>query len=142
MMTTTTVTAMTGEQWKAANFRFLEAEMERLRLLLHRRVLWLRKHWRHDSPQNYLGWVISDREADLLLSEKDRQEELNFYQVEPEAQQIGERLEQSSRELSARRQGLAESGNPAVIDLLAARFDLSAFERDLVLLCLDRKSVV
>jgi len=136
MMTTTTVTAMTGEQWKAANFRFLEAEMERLRLLLHRRVLWLRKHWRHDSPQNYLGWVISDREADLLLSEKDRQEELNFYQVEPEAQQIGERLEQSSRELSARRQGLAESGNPAVIDLLAARFDLSAFERDLVLLCL------
>src|SRR5260370_1235461 len=33
MMTATTVIPMTGEQWRSANFRYLEAEMERLMLL-------------------------------------------------------------------------------------------------------------
>ncbi|HZR30128.1 MAG TPA: ATP-binding protein [Terriglobales bacterium] len=136
MMTTATVTPMTGEQWRSANFRYLEAEMAWLRLLLHRRVLWLRKHWRRDSAQNYLGWAISDHEADLLLAGKDRQEELNFYKSDPEAQEISARLEEAVLRIAAQRREMEEAGSLASIDILAARFGLTAFEREMMLLCL------
>ena len=45
---------MTAEEWRTANSRYLAAEMERVRLLLNRRILWQRKHWRRATGQGYL----------------------------------------------------------------------------------------
>jgi hypothetical protein len=51
-------------RWLEANQTYLDAEMRRLRLLLQRRVLWLRRLWRHDPLENYKGLVISEVQAD------------------------------------------------------------------------------
>lgn len=135
-MMTATAIPIIGEHQGSANSRYLAAEMVRLRLLLHRRVLWLRKHWRRDPQQDYPGWAISDQEADMLLVGKDRQEEFNFYESDTEAREIGALLNEASREIFNQRREMEESGDWAALDVLAARFGLTAFERDVVLLCL------
>ncbi len=110
--------------------------MERLRLLVRRRVLWLRKHWQRDSPQSYIGWAITDHEADILLARKNKQEELHFYESEPEAKELSARLDEASLGLAALREEMQEAGAPASFDILASQFELTAFERDVLLLCL------
>jgi SpoVK/Ycf46/Vps4 family AAA+-type ATPase len=135
-MMSATATPVTDKQWTSANSNYLAAEMALLRLLLHRRVLWLRKHWRRDFQQSCIGWAVSDQEADTLLVGKDRQEELDFYESGPEAQEISTLLNSASLGISAKRREMEESGTPPAIDILAARFGLTAFERGLVLLCL------
>ena len=135
-MTTVTAARMTAEEWRTANSRYLAAEMQRLRLLLNRRILWLRKHWRREAAQNYLSWAISDQEADILLAGSDHQEELGFYESDPAAQSIAGSLVEVSRQLSAQREEMQAAGTSSPLDTLAARFELTPFERDVVLLCL------
>jgi winged helix domain-containing protein/ATPase family protein associated with various cellular activities (AAA) len=133
---TATLAAMTGEEWKTANSSYLVAEMERVRLLLRRRILWLRQHWRRDTTSSHLSWAISDHEAEGLLSAEDLQEEFAFYQSDPDAREVGALLEKSRLQISAQRQELQDSGAAAAVDVLSARFGLNSFERDVVLLCL------
>ena len=135
-MTTVTAARMTAEEWRTANSRYLAAEMQRVRLLLNRRTLWLRKYWRRETAQGYLSWAISDQEADILLVGKDRQEELGFYESDPAAQSIAGSLVEVSRQLSVQREEMQAAGTSAPLDTLAARFELTPFERDVVLLCL------
>ncbi len=135
MMSATEI-ATSRDLWTSANRRYLEAEAERLRLLVRRRVLWLRKHWQRDAPQTYLGWVITDREADILVAGKGRQEERHFYESDPEAKELSSRLDEASRGLSDLREEMQEAGAPASLDILASQFELTAFERDVLLLCL------
>ena len=71
--------------WQEANQTFLDGEMRRLRLLLQRRVHWLRRLWRHDPLENYQGLVISEAQADWLLAGEDHQAEALFYQEDLEA---------------------------------------------------------
>ncbi len=85
---TATATNITGEQWIAANSAYLSAEMARLRLLLRRRILWLRKQWRKDSATSYPGWAISDQEAAALLDGNNSRDEEAFYESDPEACEI------------------------------------------------------
>jgi ATPase family associated with various cellular activities (AAA) len=133
---TATLAAMTGEEWRTANLGYLAAEMERVRLLLRRRILWLRRQWRRDAAPGPLGWAISDHEAEGLLSTEDADEEFAFYESDSEARNITALLEASLLQIAARWQELQDCGAAAALDVLAARFGLSCFERDVLLLCL------
>src|SRR5215510_12557561 len=95
------VAPMTGEEWGSANSRYLETEMERLRLLLRRRVLWLRKQWRRDAPQGYMGMAITDHEADVLLLDGDKDAEFTFYRTDADAHEVGVLLEEVSARVAA-----------------------------------------
>jgi len=127
---------ITEEEWRSANAAYLAAEMERLRLLLRRRVLWLRKQWRRDSPQSYLGWAITDHETDMLLAGGIRQAELAFHDSDPEAREAARLLDKIFVRLSTLRQEMEEAGAETALDILAAGFGLDTFERDVILLCL------
>jgi hypothetical protein len=122
--------------WTAANRACLEAELVRLRLLLHRRVLWLRRLWKHDPLQAWQGLVISDQQADGLLAGDDPQGEARFYREDPEAVAIGGALAEASTHASELSQALREAGSPAALDLLAAMLGLTPFERGTLLLAL------
>lgn len=132
---TATAARMTAEEWRTANSSYLETETERLRLLARRRILWLRHHWRRDAAQGYSGWTITDQEADILLRGNDPQEELSFYQADPAAQSIAGSLDEISRQLSEQRAAMEAAGTSPALDMLAARFELTPFARDVLLLC-------
>jgi SpoVK/Ycf46/Vps4 family AAA+-type ATPase len=121
---------MPERDWNAANRAYLGAQLRRLRLRLRRRVLWLRHHWRHDTLQAYQGLVISEAQADWLLTGEDRSAEWEFYQRDPEASTVNAALAQAESELATWEQ----DGTPA-LEMLASSFALAPFERDVVLLC-------
>jgi SpoVK/Ycf46/Vps4 family AAA+-type ATPase len=115
--------------------RYLRRELERLRLLLGRRVLWLRQRWAAEASSEPTP-VITDARADRLLAGPDPAAERRFQAAHPDARRIGERLEDLERELAADLVELRASGHAAPLDTLQRLFGLSAFERDVVLLCL------
>ena len=125
--------------WTEANHRYLRGELERLRLLLRRRVLWLRRQWAQDAqsdPPGAHGFAIGNAMADRLLTLEDRRAEERFYATDPEALAIARALAEREGELARQRAALTEAGTPAALDVLAHLFDLSGFERDVLLLAL------
>jgi MoxR-like ATPase len=112
----------------AANRRHLEREVERLRLLLHRRVLWLRARWSEPTTLEEL--------ADRALEYEDREAEQAFYREDAEASDLTRRARELAAELRSHSRARAEAGSPLPIDTLERRFGLTPFERDVVLLCL------
>jgi hypothetical protein len=134
---TATADSITSMDWTDANRRYLEAELVRLRLLLQRRVLWLRQQWKHDPLQSYQGWIISDGQADWLLAGEDREAERRFYQLDPDAQQLTGALEVVGEHIVAGEAACAAAGAPPALQWLAQLFHLTRFERDVILLCLD-----
>jgi ATP-dependent 26S proteasome regulatory subunit len=120
-------------RWQEANEAYLAVQMRRLRLLVHRRVLWLRNRWQHDPLQNYQGLVVSEAEADRLLASEDREAEARFRRENPEAAAIGRSINELEGDLAA--QVEASTGPPA-LQMLIHLFDLTPFERDLLVLCL------
>jgi AAA+ superfamily predicted ATPase len=123
-------------RWRSANGSFLQAEMDRLRLRLQRRVLWLRQRWQKDAATERVNWAITDQEVDALLDSEHRQEEIEFYESDAVSREIHARLDQVDAHLDALRRDVEEAGTRPAIDLLATRFQLNAFERDVLLLCL------
>ncbi len=67
-MTTAPVRPVLAEQWAAANQAMLYRDLCRLRLLLKRRVLWLRAQWGPENASEYQGLLIRDVHADRLLA--------------------------------------------------------------------------
>ncbi|HVT16396.1 MAG TPA: AAA family ATPase [Thermoanaerobaculia bacterium] len=122
--------------WLEANRACLEAELRRLRLLLHRRVLWLRRQWKHDPLQAWQGLVISDAQADSLLAGDDPAAEARFYRDDPDAAAVGRALANAERQAAELRRELAEAGTPPALDLLVDMLGLSPFEREVLLLAL------
>jgi DNA polymerase III delta prime subunit len=122
--------------WTEANRACLEAELGRLRLLLHRRVQWLRRLWKHDPLQSWQGLVISDQQADSLLAGDDPEAEARFYREDPEASAVDRALADAATHAAELCRGLRETGSPAALDLLAAIMGLSPFEREVLLLAL------
>jgi ATP-dependent 26S proteasome regulatory subunit len=131
-----TETQVATKTWTEVNRNCLRAELHRLRLLLQRRVLWLRRQWQHDPLQNYQGLVISDAQADWLLAGEDRQAESRFYREDPEAAAISRSIAETERELAEQAQALMEAGTPPALEVLVHLFGLTPFERDVLLLCL------
>lgn len=122
--------------WRQANQAYLELELQRLRLLLQRRVLWLRSRWRHDPLQNYQGLVISEEQADALLAGEDRPAEMRFYKENAEAAAFSKPIAEITAALADRRQSGDDIGNPPALERLVQLFGLTSFERETLLLCL------
>ncbi|MEF8787968.1 MAG: ATP-binding protein, partial [Planctomycetota bacterium] len=106
--------------------------MHRLRLVLGRRILWLRRLWRDDSLSEYRGLVISDGRADRLLAGNDREAEREFYRQNPEAVELTRSIDETQDRLVSGDQSL----HPSALQDLAGRFELLDFEIDLLTLCL------
>jgi hypothetical protein len=119
-----------------ANHAFLRAEMARLRLLLERRVLWLREQWQSDPLQEYRGLVVSDAQADWLMAGPDPAAEAQFYRENPAAAALGRAVEDADAAARRRSEELAAAGMPPRSELLARLFGLTPFERSVLLLCL------
>jgi len=122
--------------WAEANARYLRGELERLRLLLRRRVLWLRRQWRSDSAGAIPGLVISESRAEALLEGDDRQAEARFYAENPDAAVVARSLEKLDHQLDEQRRALARAGTPIALDVLVQGFALSPLERSVIVLCL------
>jgi hypothetical protein len=122
--------------WRDANRRCLEGELERLRLLLERRVLWLRRHWALDAEADLGGLAISDAQAERLLAGGGREAEARFHREDDEARRIGDALAERERELETRRARLREAGTPAALDAVTRLFGLDGFEREVLVLAL------
>ena len=122
-------------RWREANEAYLAAQAQRLRLLIHRRVLWLRSRWQHDPLQNYQGVVVSEAEVNRLLAGEDRKAEASFWLEDPEAAAIGRSIS-DLEEPVVQAEASAEAGGPPALEMLVHLFGLTPFERDVLLLCL------
>ena len=122
--------------WHEANYRYLHAELERLRLVLKRHARWLRQEWDADPIADYHAAAVSDAQADRLLAPEDRAREQRFWREDQEAARITQAIAAAERELDRQRRELAQAGVVLPIEELAAIFGLNTFERDVVLLCL------
>jgi SpoVK/Ycf46/Vps4 family AAA+-type ATPase len=134
--TATETLANAGVQsWHEAHQRYLELELQRVRLRVQRRVTWLRRRWKQDPLQPYQGLVISEAQADALLAGDDRGEEVSFHQDDPESAVLTDALAAIAHQLAAQKQSWPDAAPLPPIDVLATLFGLTAFERDILLLC-------
>ena len=129
------------EEAVGALLDFPHGDVTRVRLLLGRRVLWLRRHWEHNPLREYRGMVISDQQADALLAGQDRAAEQAFYHDDPEAAGLSQAIEEHAGRLAERDAGLLAAGAPTPMQRLAAVLGLSPFEQDVLLLALAAEVV-
>jgi SpoVK/Ycf46/Vps4 family AAA+-type ATPase len=122
--------------WEEANWSCLQMELKRLRLLLHRRILWLRRQWKHDPLQEYQGLVISDAHADWLISGEDHQAEAQFYDEDKNASTVSKAIGNIETAIEMHIKAMTEAGQPPGLTFLVNLFGLSTFEQDVLLLCL------
>lgn len=122
--------------WTDANRVYLETEILRLRLLLRRRVLWLRSRWNQDPLRDYRDQVISEAQADLLLTGEAPQAESAFYQEDLKARKISKSITKVEQVLAGQEKELIETGRTTALKVLAHLFGLTPFEEDVLLLCL------
>jgi hypothetical protein len=122
--------------WQEANYRYLLTEMKRLRLVLHRSVLWLRTQWKQDPLQNYQESLISNELADRLLQGDQPAERARFHAHDPAALQLARALASVEHDLVLQFEDLDRRGQRPAIDLLVHVCQLTPFARDLLLLCL------
>src|SRR3954468_4135473 len=101
--------------WRDANWRYVKVELDRLRIVLRRRILWLREEWKNDPLQQHHGLVISDEKADHLLISPDARREEEFFRKDVSAIALGKALTQAERKLELSRNAFAESGRAPAI---------------------------
>ncbi len=129
-------TRLSSEAWRSANQAYLAASLEYLRLLLKRRVQWLRRHWQQDPLEDYKSLVISEAQADWLLNNDGRQAEARFYREDVHAAQISGSLAELETDIARQGETMADVGSPPAIEVLARLLDLTPFEIHVLLLCL------
>lgn len=123
-------------QLQDANQDYLATSLEWLRLILHRRILWLRQQWRHNPLQNFQMQVISDDQADWLLSSEDVSAELRFYQEDSSAKHISHDILNLKQKMVKNSQTFSTSNSGLPLDVLSQIFGLTSFDRVILLLCL------
>jgi hypothetical protein len=133
---TAPATEPTVMDWRTANQAYLNAELDRLRLLIRRRVLWLRRRWSVDPLQTYQGLVISEAQADWLLAGDEAGAEARFHQEDPAAIEIGKSIRKTERRLEDHIRAMADADSPPPMFMLSNLFGLTPFERNVLLLCL------
>jgi hypothetical protein len=107
----------------------LELEVERMRLLLRRRILWLRAWWGNDPLHGAAGLLVSDARADAHARGERRRDEQAFYRDDAEAAAIGEVLAELTAELESQ-----ENREPEALDVITARLGLDELERAVLVL--------
>jgi hypothetical protein len=136
MSQATLATEALSLSWAESNRAYLEAELACLRLRLRRQVLWLRHAWQldplHGHPQ-----VISDQQADrLLLVDDDGGAMRRFCDEDEEAAAAGQALRRAEERSTGLLAAMDRASTPPALALLARLFGLSAFEGQVLLLCL------
>jgi len=119
--------------WEDVSRSYLDAHLDRLRLYLERRILWLRDRWAGDPGPPYQGMVIGDAEVDRALAGGEPEAERRFSEEEPRAASIADRIREAERALATAEDTDPEDTPPA-LELLARIFGLSDIERDILLL--------
>ena len=122
--------------WQAANRACLDAELSRLRLTLHRRILWLRQFWKRDPLQSFRDWVISDADADRLLSGVQHEQAQEFYEQDPAAAELGRAITAQKQTARNAADQANAAGSPPALEILARLFHLDGFDCEVLLLCL------
>ncbi|MFC2077579.1 ATP-binding protein [Candidatus Bipolaricaulota bacterium] len=113
--------------------RYVDGHLRRLRLLLERRILWLRHQWNSESTPPVSGLAVTDAEADRLLVGFGRDAERAFYEQDHRTQELTRSLRGTELELC--RIAEEDSGEPPALERLTRSFGLSPFERDVIVLC-------
>ena len=125
-----------GEAWITANRAYLNLAMERLRLAVRRRVLWLRQVSKNDPLREYQTRTISEGEIDRLLQGECPEEESEFYRLDPDAGASSDALDELGERMAAHADWMRDGGSwPALIEL-GLSTGLTAFERWVLVLCL------
>ena len=119
--------------WMQENRACVSRQLQWVRALLGRRVLWLRHTWTHQSLH---GVAISDAEADWLLAGEDRNAEAVFYATDPAAVAATATLHAAECDASEARARMARSGTPSALDILSRTFSLTRADETILLLCL------
>jgi hypothetical protein len=122
------VSALAGPARQQAALSKLDLELDRLRLLLRRRMLWLRANWGADPLRGAGGLVISDEQADVLAVGADRHDEAAFYREDVQAAEIAETIAELELAL--------DRAPPSPLDWLVDRAGLGEVDRELILLAL------
>jgi hypothetical protein len=120
----------------ADNRAYLGQELERLRLMLRRRALWVRHRLAADPLAEHRAAIVSDAQADSVAAGAERAAEAAFRRDDPQSGALGEQIRGADAALARSAAALADAGSPPAIDVLAARFGLAPLERDVLLLCL------
>jgi hypothetical protein len=126
--------AASQQDWQAANDHYLRLALERLRLLLSVRALWLRSQWRHDPRQEAVAQVISDAHLEWLCRGEDVEAVVRFAATNAESRAVADEVARVEAGLNTL---LAQMGRQApALEVLAHLFRLSSVECDVLLLCL------
>ena len=122
--------------WQQVNFEYLTGQLQRIRMLLERRILWLRYRWGTargvELPQ---AVAITDAAADLLLVTETITSMREFFASDPDCATLTERILELEKLLAETSLGIANGGRPAAFDSLCGLFELNPFECDIVMLC-------
>ena len=129
------------EHWHDAAWRRMLAEQQadqllRLRLLLTRRVRWLRHRSGREPLSGYPIAVVSDAEADAALRPPDPAGEAEFARGDEEMARLSRSVAGIETQLDERSRAMAAAGTPFPADELAEAFGLDVFEREIVGLAL------
>ena len=127
-------TAAPFKSWLEANQEYLKKNLSRLCLVLQRRALWFRQQKRKDPLHEFQGQVISDIQADWLF--QDNISDTNFSETNDRAKIITQTIAETKRELEKQSGDLIKSGTPSALDMLTRIFNLTPFDRSVLLLCL------
>jgi hypothetical protein len=126
--------------WQDRAWRQTLAEQEadqlrRLRLLLARRIAWLR----HRTGRGRLtdeGTVVTDSQVDEALQDPDDVGEARFQRDDPEGAGLTGALDALDGQLAERAQAMRAAGTPFPDDELSSMFQLGPAERDVLALAL------
>ena len=114
----------------AARTDRLGLELERVRLLVRRRMLWLRASWDDDPLRGGGRFLVSDAQADSLAAPPDPGAESAFYREHGPAVALSEAIFALERELEE------PAAELEPLELLAARLGLVRLDRELLVLSL------
>ena len=118
--------------WAEANDLYLSLHIQRLRLRLNRRILWLRSHWQHSPIQETAAQIISEPHADWLMKGEDIQAAQAFYASDEAAFSLSEQIQACEQQIMALLETMGRQ-RPA-LEVLVHTFRLSPFEHDVLIL--------
>lgn len=121
--------------WRESNSLHLSAQCKRVRLLVARRVLYMRSQWAR-AEASEPGLYVGDAQADRLLEEDGYRHEWRFYKEDPGARTMDTELAVVARELAEYEAAAHRAGGMVRAERLTRLFSLSRFEADVVMMCL------
>jgi AAA+ superfamily predicted ATPase len=122
--------------WQQVNFEYLTGQLQRLRMRLERRILWLRHRWGSTRTVPFpQGVAIVDAAADMLLQAETITAMEEFFANDPQAVALSEKIQQIEVLIDDASQTMTQAGRPPAFEILSSLFSLNFFERDVLMLC-------